>query len=67
MYMMVFPHDGFFKIFTKDKDRDNRNKVYDSHYYPMHLILKVESEFTKLHCFEPMVVDRKTISIENET
>ena len=41
--------------------------MHDVHYYPSHLILKIESEYTKQYSFGlgPMTIEKKTISIND--
>lgn len=58
-----YPNEGFFVVFVKDKkvlNVDSNNK----HYYPSHSILKIESEFTKQYCNDPMKIEKRSISID---
>lgn len=59
-----YPNDGFFSVLTKQKQSDNFNFEYDMDYYPLHLILKIESEFTKLYSSDPMTMTKRTVSID---
>ncbi len=60
-----YPNEGFFVVFVKDKKVDTRNiDSNDKHYYPSHLILKIESEFTKQYCNDSMKIEKRSISID---
>lgn len=59
-----YPNDGFFSVLTKQKRSGDFDFDYDIDYYPLHLILKVESVFTKLYCNDSMTMEKRTSSID---
>ncbi len=59
-----YPNDGFFSVLTKQKRSGDFDHDYDIDYYPLHLILKVESVFTKLYCHDSMTMEKRTVSID---
>lgn len=56
---------GFYCVYTKEKNKTACAIMHDVHYYPSHLILKIESEYTKQYSFDPMMMEKKTISIND--
>ncbi len=58
-------NDGFFCVYTKEKNKTSCETMLDVHYYPSYLILKIESEYTKQYSFDPMVIEKQTISIND--
>lgn len=58
-----YPVEGFFYINIKEKGQTGIQKNSDNHYYPTHLILKVECEYTQ-HCFDPIVIEKASFSID---
>ncbi len=60
-------NNGFFSVYVKEKNKTSCETMHDVHYYPSHLILKIESEYTKQYSFGlgPMTIEKKTISIND--
>ena len=42
----------------------NYNMTHDMDFYPLHLILKVESEYTTVSCSDKIKIEKKSVSIE---
>lgn len=59
-------NDGFFCVYTKEKNKTSCETMHDVHYYPSHLILKIESEYTKQYSsgLGPMIMEKRTVSID---
>jgi hypothetical protein len=56
---------SMFYIFIREKQGKSLHTEGDTHYYPVHLILKVESIYIGQYCSDPYVFEKQTVSINN--